>query len=111
VQGPSPVAADAPAGVAGVPGERVPAPAGDTSLDLEAGSSGNGNGPQTPGLPPFFADVIDTVEELADCAVDLILNLPNGVRLDCVTGQQLPPLPTLPVDPPIDVPIVDEVLP
>ncbi|SOD99159.1 hypothetical protein SAMN06272739_2187 [Blastococcus haudaquaticus] len=99
VQGPTPVVPEAPAGVGGVPGERVPAPAADTSLDIQAGSSGNGSGAPTPGLPPFFDDIIDTVEEIANCAVDLILDLPDGVRIDCLTGLELPPLPALPGGP------------
>jgi hypothetical protein len=109
VQGPSRVVPDAPAGGGGAPGQRVPDPAGDTALDVEAGRTTEDDSvsPPLPGLPQLFADIIDTVAEVADCVVDGVLSLPDGSLLDCVTGLPLPPLPT----PPVDVPVVGDVVP
>jgi hypothetical protein len=104
VDGPSRVVPEAPGGGGGTPGERVPDPAGDTSLDVEAGRTTEDDsvGPPQPGLPQLFADIVDTVAEVADCVVDGVLTLPDGGGLvDCVTGLPLPALPT----PPIEVPL------
>jgi len=106
VQGPSRVVPEAPAGGEGAPGERVPDPAGDTSLDIDAGRTAGDDsvtGPR-PGLPEFFTSIIDTATEIADCLVDGILSPTPGVRIDCVTGAELPPLPidTDPLDPVLD---------
>jgi hypothetical protein len=109
VQGPSRVVPEAPAGGGGAPGERVPGPAGDTALDIEAGRTSGDDSATSPGpgLPQVFADIVDTLTEFADCAVDGLLTLPSGAVLDCVTGLPVPPLPT----PPVDVPVVGDVVP
>ena len=106
VQGPSRVVPEAPAGGGGAPGERVPDPAGDTALDVEAGrtSEDDSVSPPRPDLPALFAGVIDTVGELTDCLVDGLLTLPDGGLLDCVTGVELPVTPpTLPAEPTLPV--------
>lgn len=113
LRGPSPVAPEAPAAGGGAPGERVPDPAGDTSLDIEAGSTAGDDsvGQPRPGLPAFFADVIDTVTELTDCLVDGVIELDDGI-LNCVTGV-VTPLPELPVETPTDPldPVLDGATP
>jgi hypothetical protein len=50
VRGPSPVVPEAPAGGRGAPGDRVPDPAGDTTLDVEAGRTA-GDDSVTPHVP------------------------------------------------------------
>jgi len=102
LRGPSPVVPEVPAENGGAPGERVPDPAGDTSLDVGAGRTAGDDAttPPRPGLPDVFAGLVDTVGELTDCLVDGLLTLPDGGILDCVTGLPVPPLPTLPVEPP-----------
>lgn len=106
VQGPSRVVPEAPAAGGGAPGERVPDPATDTSLDLDAGSTAGDDsvGQPRPGLPTFFADLVDTVTELTDCLADGVLTLPDGSLLDCVSGLPLPALPT-PTLPGTDLPV------
>ena len=105
VQGPSRVVPEAPAGGHGAPGERVPDPTTDTSLDIEAGSTSGDDAAPSPGAPDILAGVTDAVEQLADCAVDGLRTLPSGAILDCVTGLPVPtppvPVPTLPVPVPV----------
>jgi len=102
LRGPSPVVPEQPAAGGAAPGERVPDPAGDTTLDVEGGRTAGDDSvpPPGPGLPDLFAGIVDTMGELTDCLVDGLLRLPDGSSLDCVTGLPVPPLPTLPVETP-----------
>ena len=103
LRGPSPVVPEAPRGAgAPVPADRVPGPAPDTSLDIEAGRTAGDDAAPPPqaGLPRLFADVVDTLEEVTDCVVDGVLELSDGSLLDCVTGLPLPiELPVEPANP------------
>ncbi|TFV65949.1 UNVERIFIED_ORG: hypothetical protein E4P37_08360 [Bacillus sp. AZ43] len=92
VQGPSPVIPEAPSGTPAGPGERVPAPAGDTSLGYQPGSTaGDDSVPPGGVLDPvtgLLTGLVDAVGGLVDCVLELPTCL--GSVVDGGTGAGEP---------------------
>jgi hypothetical protein len=110
VQGPSRVVPETPAGGGGAPGERVPAPAADTSRDYRAGVTQGDDSASAPGAPDFLAGLVDAVEGLAGCATSDTVFRPGIGVVDCLTGEILDAV-DLPVDPADPLDPLDPLLP